>query len=228
VKKFVLILALLALVAMTPSVRAQAQIDFSTGAAAMGTASYSGGSSPLAGSNLTVTELAGKNVPLSNFIALAITSGLLDFSTGPSNGSWSWGAGGSFSIMGTINAQTPAGGSAFGGTSGTLLSGTVVSATLTSNGNGPLLTNLGVFVTSINSAILSYYGLQSTPHSGGFFLSFSVQGGANAPDAFTSTTIGSGDLTTVVPAPGFLVLLCSGGAVSLLGCACRRAKKVAG
>jgi hypothetical protein len=44
-------------------------------------------------------------------------------------------------------------------------------------------------------------------------------------DAFTSSFVGSGDTeTSPVPAPGFLVLLCSGGTVTLARYALRRRK----
>jgi hypothetical protein len=220
-KKTVFVLAFLALVAIVPGAWAQPTIDFSTGAAATGTISYAGGSAPLVGTNITETEVAGKNTALNNLVSLAITGGLLNFATGGSSGSWSWGSGGSLSITGTIAPQN-----GFAGTSGTLLSGTLVSATVTP-ASGTFLVTIGAFVNSVNSALAAFYGLPPNVQVGNFGLSFQVEGGATAPNAFTSTTMGSGDVVGTVPAPGFLVLLCSGGAVSLLGCAWRRGRKVA-
>jgi hypothetical protein len=225
-KRMISILALLALVGMASNVRAQSQVDFNTGPAATGTVSYAGGASPLVGSSITEAELAGKNAPLNNLLKLTIMNGLLNFSTGGSNGSWSWAPGGSLSITGTVPAQTPLGGSPFAGTSGTLLSGSLVSASVVPN-SGSFLVTIGGFISSVNSAINSYYGLPSIQEVGNFALSFNVQGGASAPDAFTSTTMGSGDVTSVVPAPGCLVLLCSGGVASLFGYGWRRAKALA-
>jgi hypothetical protein len=229
VKKLVFFLALLAFVAMAPTVRAQPIIDFDVPGIAMGTISYAGGSAPLVGTNITSDLVAGRNVPVNNNVALTINGGLLNFTTGNSNGSWSWAAGGSISINGSIPAQTPSGGTPFAGTSGTLLSGTLVSAIVTPGPNSnTFFVAIGAFVNSINSAILSYYGISgSNPQVGNFNLSFMVSGGASAPNAFTSTTMGSGDVVGTVPAPGFLVLLCSGGAVSLLGYAWRRTRTLA-
>jgi hypothetical protein len=179
------------------------------------------------GTNITSDTVGGKNVPVNNNVGLSITGGLLNFTTGSSSGPWSWAPGGSISITGTIAPQTPAGGSAFAGTSGTLLSGILVSATVTPGpGSNTFFVAIGAFVNSINGAILNYYGVTGNPQVGNFNLSFFVSTGASAPNAFTSTTMGSGDVSGTVPAPGFLVLLCSGGAVSLLGCAWRRGRKV--
>jgi hypothetical protein len=214
-------LALLGLLALVPGLWAQPTIDFSAGSAATGTIGYAGGSAPLVGTNITETEVAGKNTVLNNLVSLLISSGSLNFTTGASNGSWSWGPGGSLSITGTIPAQTPAGGTAFPGTSGTLLSGTLVSASVIP-ASGTFLVSLGAFVSSANSDLSSYYGLPADIQVGNFNLSFQVAGGASSPDAFASTSMGSGDVTGTVPTPGLLVLLCSGGTVSLLGCAWRR------
>ena len=139
-KKTIFVLALLA-IALSPSGWAQAQmIDFSTGPAATGTISYAGGSAPLVGANITETQVAGKSTPINNLVILAISNGVLSFATGASNGSWSWGPGGSISITGTVPAQ-----GTFGGTSGTLLSGTLVSAVV-SPSSGSFLVSIGAFV----------------------------------------------------------------------------------
>jgi hypothetical protein len=179
------------------------------------------------GTNITSNLVGGKNTPLNDFVALSITGGMLNFATGASNGPWSWAPGGSIAITGTIAPQTPAGGTAFGGTSGTLLSGTLVSATVSPGpSSNTFFVAIGAFVNSINGALLNYYGVTGNPQVGNFNLSFFVSTGASVPNGFTSTSMGSGDVSGTVPAPGFLVFLCSGGAVSLLGCAWRRGRKV--
>jgi hypothetical protein len=233
VRKIVFGLALWALVVAAPGVRAQPQFDFGVPATATGTISYGGGLSPLIGSGITVNEVAGKNVPMNNFVGLAVSGGSLSFTTGgQSGGPWHWGSGGSLTISGTISPQTPPGGSPFTTTtSGPLLTGTLVSAVITPGpGSNTFLVAIGAFLDTANSAILSYYGLSSAPapSQGNFAISFFVSGGATPGQGFTSTTMGSGDVTTSpVPAPGFLVLFCSGGAVGLLGYAWRRARAVA-
>jgi hypothetical protein len=220
VRKTIFALALLALIAMVPTVRAQPIVDFGVPATSTGTISYGGGSNPLVGTNITVDVVAGKNTALNNLVGLAISNGLLNFTTGPATGTWMFSPGGNISITGGVSSLSlPAG--------TTLLSGTLVSATVTPvQGSNTLLVALGAFVNSINSAILNFYGISGNPQVGNFNLSFTVAADTT-PGGLFNGTIGSGDVQGTVPAPGFLVLLCSGGAASLLGCVWRRGRKIA-
>ena len=238
-KTLVSCLLVLALLAMAPGAQAKGVLDFEilTTGLQGSSISYAGGSNPLVGMNLSVLGVIGGNgSPLNDGALLPITGGKLNFQTGnfvSSNGNtWDFGGGGAVTITGTVLPQ-PAQGSyaAFGGTSGTLLSATFTSASVT-NVKIDFFQTLGLFVDPPNPALASYFGLPANNYSGFFGINFTgvngpvVQGGAfQTAEDF----VGSGDTSTSpVPAPGFLVLLCSGGTVSLAGYALRRWKTTKG
>lgn len=70
--------------------------------------SYAGGSNPLVGTNIPVLNVTGDLTPTKNGVSLPIVNGLLDFTSGASNGTWSWGAGapGTLKIYGCIPGVT--------------------------------------------------------------------------------------------------------------------------
>ena len=209
-KKLVSCIAVLMLLLMTATVQAQPTLDFSllgpSGTITLG--------STLSGSGIPVPTVTGDSTPLNAGVSQTV-NGTLSFTTGSllftTSNTWVFGGGGSFSI------------------SPGLLSGSFSGNVVVTNFGGVFDLVGSLLLTSAPSAALeSFYGLTGLPFGGGTFnLGFNAIG-SPPTTGFTSTSIGSGDLTTSpVPAPGFLVLLCSGGAVSLLGCAWRRARKEA-
>ena len=214
VKKLAYVLAVLAFVVTAPAVRAQPELDFTIPALGnMGTITYAGGANPLVGSNILVSSVAGLSTPANPGTSLNITGGRLDFTTGSPIGPNTW-AGGTLTVTGGTSAA-----------SGTLLGGTFSTATVTGAGGGFMVAIAG-FTDPVNPGLAAFFGLPTTPYVGSFFVGFNGTAAANG--AITSSQVLSGDIAThPVPGPGFLVLLCSGGAVSLLGCAWRRARKAA-
>jgi hypothetical protein len=224
-KRTIAILALLALVGMTASVQAQPTVDFTVPASNPGASmSYAGGASPLVGTNIRITEVTGLGTPLNNLVSQAVTSGVLNLTTGnfvgsSGPGNWQFGVGPVDGI--TITGAVPGAGIAW---STTLLHGTILSASVTA-GSGNFKVAVDAFIDTIDATLASYYGVLANA-TGNFNIGFQAPG--TAPSAFSSTSVTSGDvISTAVPAPGFLVLLCSGGAASLFGYAWRRAKAVA-
>jgi lipoprotein signal peptidase len=61
----------------------------------------------LIGSNIPIKSVQSTGTPLDNGTKFSITDGILNFTTAANNGSsWSWGAGGSFTLMGCISGVT--------------------------------------------------------------------------------------------------------------------------
>lgn len=224
-KRMIAILALVALVGMTSTVQAQPLVDFTVPASNPGASiSYAGGANPLVGSNIRITEVTGLGTPLNDLVSQAVTSGVLNLTSGnftgsSGSGNWQFGVGPVNGI--TITGAVPGAGI---GSSTTLLQGTILSASVTA-GAGNFKVAVDAFINTIDPTLASYYGVLVNA-AGSFNIGFQAPG--TAPGAFSSTRVTSGDvLSTAVPAPGFLVLLCSGGAASLFGYAWRRAKAVA-
>jgi hypothetical protein len=236
VKTILSCLAMLVLLALASGAQAAGVLDFDIMTTGLqgSSISYAGGANPLVGSDLTVLGVTGGNgAPSNDGAMLSITNGLLSFTTGnlvSFNGTtWDFGGGGTVTITGTIPSQTPTGGSysSFGGVTGTLLSATFYGASVTSV-MGQSYQTLGLFFDPPNSALASYFGLPANDYSGFFGLTFTGTTGPVGSDGAFQTSddfVGSGDTsTTPVPAPGFLVLLCSGGTVSLASYVLRRRK----
>src|SRR6266568_4842574 len=102
-------------------------IDFSMSAPTPGTLSYAGGIAPLIGTDIQVDTITGVSTPLQSGTTLTCTGTVLtgcdlDFTTGPSTGLWTWGAGGFITITGDTSPDHS--------TSLTLLSGTITSASV--------------------------------------------------------------------------------------------------
>src|SRR5262245_42575645 len=68
-------------------------LDFGVIAPTPGTISYAGGASPLVGSGIQVDNVVGLSTPLNNGVLRNLFSAVLNFSTGASNGPWSWAGG---------------------------------------------------------------------------------------------------------------------------------------
>lgn len=218
-KRTIPILAVLALLAAGATVHAQPALDFSVPGSNPGASiRYAGGPNPLVGNAVTVSQVQGLATPLHDLIIQAITNGTLSFTagnfTGSIGGDWEFGTGPVDAL--TIVGAVPGAGLS---SSTTLLRGTILSAKVDMI-HGDLKVALAAFVNTINATLAAYYGVP-TVGEGGFNISFNAR--ATAPNGFSSSNVHSGDvLSTAVPAPGSLVLLCSGGAASLLGAVWRR------
>lgn len=151
-----------------------------------GTVSWDGGSSPLVGTNLPVAFVVGIGTPLNSGIPLAITGGILDFTSGSYSGAgWSWGPGGSLDITGCI-----------GLTCGTLLTDGFQSVNVQSIAGTPFQVQLGNIEGTINPNLADYLGLEGNtaftassitltlldlpPGPGGIFSDLSLGGTINA------------------------------------------------
>jgi LPXTG-motif cell wall-anchored protein len=174
--------------------------------------SYAGGSADLAATSISISEIAGVNTPLNPGGTLAVTDGSLSFTTGALTGttanSWTFGTGaaGSINIYGeipTLGINTPT----------LLLTGQMLSATVFAA--GPTFKDVsGSFsVAPVNSTLASYYGLTGSLPIGNFNIGFDAA--ATPPNAFSSTSVTSGNLVAAVPEPSSLTLA----GIALLGMA---------
>lgn len=218
----VLSLVLLMLAAQAASVPA-AVLDFNMDATHPWNASisYGGSASPLVGSNISVDSVLGKNTPLNSGVALGITNGILNFSTGAylstidvQTGpvgikSWLFAGGGPITITGSIP------GAGINGQNTILLSGTITNTTVTEttmNGQSVFEVAVASFVDTKNEELAKYFGLQGGPDAswqGYFNLSFYTS--LRPPTSFSTNSIYSGDIiNTQAPLPGAFLLLGSG------------------
>lgn len=185
----------------------QPTLDFGIVAPSPGSISYAGGANPLVGTNIEVDNVVGLNTPLNNNVLAPCVGCALNFTTGNFAGStsttWTFGPGGSISIVGGIPTMgIPAG--------TTLLSGTFT--------DNPVVTALGptfriagaVFVDRKHPRLVEFYGLPSgVEYSGAFNISFEATG--LPPGGFASSRVLSGDVVnSPISIPSSLLLIGSG------------------
>ncbi len=120
----VVLLAAIAVLVLSSSAWAQEELDFTIPASNPGAViSYGGGADPLVGTKITVTDVTGVSTPDNNGTTFTCTKCVLAFTSGAEDGPWSWGAGGSITLTGTVDDGPDS-------VTGTLLSGTISSASV--------------------------------------------------------------------------------------------------
>jgi hypothetical protein len=166
-------------------------MDFDVGSFA-GTISYAGGLAPVSGSGISVLS-----VTADNGASLAITDGLLTFTSGPSSGGWVFGPGGSIAVSGKILGWS---------TSQTLLAGTFDSAQVISTGPRFRLV-FGSFFDTKHLDLTNYFGMPSGSYEGNLSIMFTTLTNMAVGQPFTSAMVTGGDVYNApVPIPGALWL----------------------
>lgn len=196
--------------------------------------SYAGGSNPLIGTNLAITEVSGLDTPLHNGETLTISGGFLNFTTGdlvyytappPSYMPKTWIFDGNSSLAAvTITGEISSLGIVAGST---LMSGSFTGSSVVNQGAtaGPSFFYVtgSSFTDTKNSLLLAYFGLPDVTCSGNFNIGF-YAANATPPAGFSSTIVTSGDvINNLVPAPSTILLLGTG-LMGLVGLRYRRRK----
>ncbi|MBI1791142.1 MAG: PEP-CTERM sorting domain-containing protein [Acidobacteria bacterium] len=181
--------------------------------------SYAGGAAPLVGSNIQVDNVFATSTPLNSGQTRNCINCIFSFTTGPATGSWSWGPVGTISLVGGIDLNN----------NGILDAGDVPANTTIFSGQFgfavvqsiPGVFNIigAGFVDQKNTILTNYFGLPNGPnifYAGGFNLSFTAP--AAAGQAFTSSSVLSGDIANTIPEPSTVVLMgtCLLGVAALL------------
>jgi hypothetical protein len=168
-----------------------------------GSVSFAGGSTPLIGSDITVSDIYA--VGGSDTSKYTITGGTLSFTTGnlisSTATSWTFAGGGSLNIAGTV----------FGSYSSDLLSGTLNSVLVTENpaGSFQFYVQSGALTGTFASQILSHYCLGNSTYPGASGLAFFGQN-VVAGGGFQSLNGAFGQVGAAVPIPPSAMLLGSG------------------
>lgn len=192
------------------------QLDFNISAPTSGSISYDGTGGGLIGTNIEVDNVVGLATPAYANVTSLCVSCVLNFTTGAflnaggantnNNGWWGFGSGGSITITGGVQLQgatdIPLG--------STLLSGAFTSAFVQDLGSQVKVT-FGSFTDTKHADLLSYYGLTpGSPFEGALTLLFGFAN-TGVGEAFTSTSVFSGNVVNaIVPLPAAVWLFVSG------------------
>jgi hypothetical protein len=202
------------------AVRASGYISFDlnpqggTGRIAYTAAAAGAAGNGVVGSNLSVADVKGVGTPQHSGDSLAVTQGVVNFSTGPFTGTgtitpssvakeWQFAPGGSLTVTGGIAALGVAPGTP-------LLTGTFTDPTFVRplSGTTDLKVQGGALMTLVNYRLASYLGLpvgSTVSYVGGISTFFAATG--TAPGSFSSDGYTSGYVTTTpVPEPGALAV----------------------
>jgi hypothetical protein len=163
-------------------------IDFNVFAPSSGTISYAGGTNPLIGTDIQVFAVktdSGNPILFTDNVVLNFTTG--NFITSAA-GDWSFGSGGSISIVDTTKSET-------------FLTGSFTSVEVEAIGSSFKVALAG-FTDTKTAALLQLLGLSglnTTGWDGNMNLSFIANGMPG--NAFCSSVIGSGDVSNYSPVP---------------------------
>ncbi len=181
-----------------------------------GVLNYAGLGGSLTGTDIIFDSVQGIGTP-DNSGAILNLSGSLNFSTGNlsafntlGGGSYQWlfDGGGTFSLTGNINSQSPTGYDTFGGTSGTILSGSFSGVQFVS-GNNSLLIFTGFGLDSKNEVLTDYFGLPANLVWS--YASTDISADITVINASTgafTANVTNADLSNVVPEPATMVISC--------------------
>jgi hypothetical protein len=194
-----------AILLLAQQAMADVLLDFNMDAVhpASASISFAGGTNPLVGVNISVDNVVGLGTPVNDGVVLAITGGDLDFTTGnlvsTEAEEWFFGSGGTITLAGNIGNGVV-----------NLISGTFTSAQVEAVGSTFKVT-IASFTDVKDPGLIKYFGLDSSIPSWNGNLNLSFFASGLPPNAFTSSRLGSGDITNQpVPEPASLLLLGSG------------------
>jgi len=182
--------------------QAAATLDFSNSATQLGSVTLNGSGSGqyLTGTGITINIVSGANTPQNSGGALAITSGVLSFTTGTctvcSGSQLTFGVGGSLTITGGITALGL-------GTSTVLLDAQNIDATyqvVSVNGNPILDITIPFGTDTKDPTLVSYFFGSQTP-------TWIFAGTVNSTPAGLVTSADITNTAAVVPEPASLLLL---------------------
>jgi hypothetical protein len=171
-----------------------------------GTVTYAGGAAPAVGTGILFDTLDAITTPL-NPGQYSCASCVLNFTTGPETSPgvlpYEWGAGGSFTLMGSVPAA---------GAAGTLLTGTFTGASATAGTSSITLSGVGLDFK--HPALIAFFGLDAIVFEAS---STNIQAGTtvfpSGPGGAFSGTITNADLDNIetdIPEPGSALLLLLG------------------
>jgi lipoprotein signal peptidase len=164
----------------------------------------------LIGSNIPIQSVKSIGTPLDNGVSKAITDGVLNFTTAANDGtSWSWGAGGSFTLTGCISGITVG---TCDGTSNDhdvalltgVFSGPVSIVQVGANGIA-----FGAIQGTIDSHVAGLFGLSTSFSAGSLSTTIQNLGALGTGAANAGGAIGTKP-SVLVPEPASLVLLSIG------------------
>ncbi len=171
-----------------------------------GSISYAGENNPLIGTGITIDSVTGLDTFLNDGETLAITGGLLNFTTGNLTGStsqgWFFGPGGNLTITGSV----PDAGIL---ESTELVFNSQITSVEVYKLGDTFSVVMGTFTDDTNPVLSGHFGISAgVTWTGNFQFGFQAVG--IPPGAFTSTMILSGDVTNYdapVPEPSALLLM---------------------